>query len=270
MSESKSAAQAAYETLTWEELPSEAQAALESALATGPGVEPTEDEATFAELGYRAYVKFTGGLNYQGLPCPKWPDLPEKIRGAWAAASTAIRTEHDQALDINLDWLDGSTEEVVELIAALDAFQTLGAHRQHVLVPLRARLRAVIEPTSEDEPAPADEGDENGEGLPPASSPPPALPSTTEPLNEPPRLPTTTESELPKVSEAPPAPELKVDLSEHPATTEPRATIEGPDPDPSEVHAEPGSAVTPAVGVIPEGHVQTSEEAAHTQTPDTK
>ena len=42
-----------------------------------------------AEVEYCAYLTETGGLNYQGNPCPKWEDLPEGIQSAWHAAATA-------------------------------------------------------------------------------------------------------------------------------------------------------------------------------------
>lgn len=36
---------------------------------------------------YEGYIQNSGGLNYQGLPCPKWADLPEAIRGHWCAVA---------------------------------------------------------------------------------------------------------------------------------------------------------------------------------------
>lgn len=53
---------------------------------------PTKD-ATLAERLYCAYNRAgdpkTAGLNYQGLPCPTWPELPENIRAKWNAVSEA-------------------------------------------------------------------------------------------------------------------------------------------------------------------------------------
>ena len=43
-----------------------------------------------AERAYCAYLRSTGGLNYQGLPCPVWADLPEKICQAWRAAASEL------------------------------------------------------------------------------------------------------------------------------------------------------------------------------------
>lgn len=54
------------------------------------------DAKELAEIGYRAYSKSTGNLNYQGLPMPKWDDLPEKIKAAWVAAATAITEEVEE------------------------------------------------------------------------------------------------------------------------------------------------------------------------------
>lgn len=49
----------------------------------------TDDE--LARLAYEAYVLDAGGLNYQGIPCPEWPDLPEAIRQHWCVAVRVIR-----------------------------------------------------------------------------------------------------------------------------------------------------------------------------------
>lgn len=48
-------------------------------------------EATRAEARrfYEAYIANSDGLNYQGLPCPKWEDLPAAIRGHWCAVAVA-------------------------------------------------------------------------------------------------------------------------------------------------------------------------------------
>jgi hypothetical protein len=43
-----------------------------------------------ARRAYRAYGATTGFKNYQGLPMPEWPALPETIRAAWRAAARAI------------------------------------------------------------------------------------------------------------------------------------------------------------------------------------
>lgn len=309
----KSAAQVAYESLIdklkqnpdddsatfappWDEVPEHVREAIEAALdavASGPyrleqGATPGESEASFAELGYRAYVKFTGGLNYQGLPCPKWPDLPEKIRGAWDAASLAVRTEHDSRHNIDLDWLESDVEEVAELVAALDSYQGTGGHRQHVLVPLRARLRAVLNPPAEepeDDDAP-DSASAATESPSTERSEPESSPGSS-PLLGAPEGDTAAppDVDLPRVSEAPAAPDLKVDLGAQNAPAlggaETPVVVPAPSDAPNpidvepkaaqlEVPAQPGSADAPAVGVAPEGHVQTSAEAAHTQTPDTK
>jgi hypothetical protein len=351
MLESKSAAQVAYETLIeklkgtegadsaafappWDDVPDQVRVAIAEALDaadSAPALELPNSDGPFPQLAYRAYVKFTGGLNYQGKPCPAWPDLPEKIRGAWAAATLAVRNEHDSRLNVDLDWLDGSTEELAELVAALDALQAQGTHRQHVLVPLRTRLRAALEgakaePSEEVEPETAEPAPElpsaepkslptsanlsaptdapKGEQAPPGASQPPKAPDP-EPSAQALRA---AAPELPKPSEAPPAPVLEVDLPGTPVAPapndgapfdpssapvvvaghdlgsgKPAAEFEGettlhqagradapvPDVRP-ETPDLPGSAEAPAVGVIPEGHVQTSEEAAHTQTPDTR
>lgn len=44
-----------------------------------------------AEQAYQAYGAVTDFKNYQGLPMPKWAELPPKIREAWCAATKATR-----------------------------------------------------------------------------------------------------------------------------------------------------------------------------------
>jgi hypothetical protein len=38
---------------------------------------------TYARDFYSAYMASCNGLNYQGLPCPKWDDLTDAVRGHW-------------------------------------------------------------------------------------------------------------------------------------------------------------------------------------------
>lgn len=49
----------------------------------------TNDE--LAAIAYDAYGAVTDHKNYQGLPMPKFEDLPETIRQAWGAAVGAVR-----------------------------------------------------------------------------------------------------------------------------------------------------------------------------------
>lgn len=44
-----------------------------------------------AQIAYDAYGATTDHKNYQGLPMPKWEELPEKIRGAWIAAVERVK-----------------------------------------------------------------------------------------------------------------------------------------------------------------------------------
>lgn len=41
-------------------------------------------------FAYDEYGDFVEWKNYAGHPMPKWEDLPEKIRGAWIAASRKV------------------------------------------------------------------------------------------------------------------------------------------------------------------------------------
>lgn len=43
-----------------------------------------------AASAYDAYGSVTDHKNYQGLPMPKWEELPPKIQEAWIAAVTHV------------------------------------------------------------------------------------------------------------------------------------------------------------------------------------
>jgi hypothetical protein len=50
------------------------------------------DPAVMARTAYEAYLLSSGGLNYQGKPCPTWDELPQAIRDHWIASTSAIVT----------------------------------------------------------------------------------------------------------------------------------------------------------------------------------
>lgn len=117
----------------------------------------TPEAQSFGQVGYQAYIASTGGLNYQGLPCPEWAKLPASIHLAWGAAATAIRSEHEHRFAGDYD-LCVSREELAELVASIDAAQRAEAHNAEVAFPLRSRLRAVLfPPEAPAEPVPADD-----------------------------------------------------------------------------------------------------------------
>lgn len=45
-----------------------------------------------ARAAYEAYIENSGGLNYQGLPCPTWENLTEAIRGHWTVAARKVKS----------------------------------------------------------------------------------------------------------------------------------------------------------------------------------
>jgi len=205
-------------------------------------VDPEDQE--YAQVGYQAYIARTGGLNYQGLPCPEFEALTPTIKAAWASAATAIRTEHEHRSANDYD-LAVSKEELAELVAGLDAAQRSEVHNPDVCFPLRARLRAVLL-----EPEPEPDLDEVPLGLTPDVVDDPKTPdAATEPASADPTAPETTadpsatkdapgpasepptQTDLPKVSEAPPAPELKVELPPMPAPSDDPETTAKPDPE---------------------------------------
>lgn len=49
------------------------------------------DELTrLARVGFEAYNKAAGGLNYEGKPIPPWDEVPQHIRDKWEVATHAI------------------------------------------------------------------------------------------------------------------------------------------------------------------------------------
>lgn len=51
----------------------------------------------YAKRAYAAYGKVTDFKNYQGLPMPKWEELPPKILEAWIeAAKEVVRLAQDE------------------------------------------------------------------------------------------------------------------------------------------------------------------------------
>ncbi len=47
-------------------------------------------ERYWAQLGYKAYAKFTGGKTFDGRDMPTWNDLTPRIKEAWTEAAKAI------------------------------------------------------------------------------------------------------------------------------------------------------------------------------------
>jgi hypothetical protein len=52
--------------------------------------DPVTDTTQLAKEAYLSYGEVTGFLNYQGLPMPRWGELPEKIQEAWVAAASTV------------------------------------------------------------------------------------------------------------------------------------------------------------------------------------
>jgi hypothetical protein len=48
---------------------------------------PEETATVIARELYEAYIASSGGLNYQGLPCPTWENLTEAVRQHWEAVA---------------------------------------------------------------------------------------------------------------------------------------------------------------------------------------
>ena len=70
-----------------------------------------------ARTAYEAYVKDTGGLNYQGNPCPKWAELPLKIQHAWKAAVMPLMAELQGAISDMVTETRSTLETIAEVLA---------------------------------------------------------------------------------------------------------------------------------------------------------
>lgn len=56
-------------------------------------------DETYAKIGYEAYAVSTGGKTFDGRDMPKWPELPERIRDAWRAATDAALEHYFKVRD---------------------------------------------------------------------------------------------------------------------------------------------------------------------------
>jgi hypothetical protein len=56
-------------------------------LKTWKAIDAKIDAEKRAIRMYAAYTASSGGLNYQGKPCPKWDELPPAIQSHWCAAA---------------------------------------------------------------------------------------------------------------------------------------------------------------------------------------
>lgn len=52
-----------------------------------------QDEG-LGQIAYEAYCKAVENKTWDGRPCPRWDNLPEKIRRAWCAAGGAAADAH--------------------------------------------------------------------------------------------------------------------------------------------------------------------------------
>lgn len=233
----------------WSELPERVRVVIAEAVAAGvrsfaPAlvVDIDPSEQAFAQVGYQAYIGSTGGLNYQGLPCPAWDALPSSIQTAWAVAALAIRNEHEHRLATEFD-LDCSADELKVLIAGLDALQVANKHDSEILFPLRSRLRAIAYP-----PETAPEAEEDAF---PVTETAPELP------------PASNEDEKPEPTAQEDAPE---------ATQEPKMAVELPAPGLPGI--EPVSDATETLPVeteaAPSIHVSDDQLASHTAAATTE
>lgn len=74
---------------------------------------------------YEDYGNFTGNLNFQGNPMPKWEDLPEKIRGAWAAVA---RGNESDLADMELRFQADGTVKVIDRMIVGEYDHNIGSY----------------------------------------------------------------------------------------------------------------------------------------------
>lgn len=203
----------------WDHVPEHVRAVLaisvaEAVRSFAPALVPdaSHEDQSFGQVGYQAYVACTGGLNYQGLPCPEWSQLTDAIRAAWVAAATGIRSEHEHRFAAEFD-LEVSKDELAELIAGLDALQRADKHTADLTFPLRSRLRGMLFPpeaaAEEPEEAPSLEASEVEPKALPAADPPSAQDEKGEVIADDALdpVPVATESPAPERTDPTPAPE---------------------------------------------------------------
>lgn len=53
------------------------------------------ESKTYAQTAFEAYVEAVGGKTYDGKDIPKWNDLTDSVRDAWAKASGAVIEAYD-------------------------------------------------------------------------------------------------------------------------------------------------------------------------------
>jgi hypothetical protein len=70
---------------------------------------------------YGVYTQASGGLNWQGLPCPVWEELPANIQSYWQAVADTDRYVY------TLEYDNGEYHKTVYLI---DVFDTAEAAQQ--------------------------------------------------------------------------------------------------------------------------------------------
>lgn len=66
-----------------------------------------EYSSQVAIMAYNAYGDYVEWKDYQGLPMPKWEELPEKIQVAWLKAGIAAVEGYHSLIDTRIDSFDG-------------------------------------------------------------------------------------------------------------------------------------------------------------------
>lgn len=75
---------------------------------------------------YEDYGNFVHWKNFQGNPMPKWDELPQTIRGAWAAVAQGCQS--DGQADMEFRFQDDGTVKVVDRMVVGEYDHNVGSY----------------------------------------------------------------------------------------------------------------------------------------------
>lgn len=114
-------------------------------------------DQTPGQLAYQAYATATGGLTHDGRPMPRWDDLGDRIRHAWASAALAVRTEPAMPqAEYGAAWteLTGYVQDALDCGEPIDV-EHMAAYmaeiRRRALAPVREWVKRTAEQARPDD-----------------------------------------------------------------------------------------------------------------------
>ncbi len=85
-----------------------------------------------ARAGYEAYIANSGGLAWDGRPCPKWADLNNAVRSHWCAAVLGVAPFVRSKADVELN------EQAERVLAMDEALRAANAEISSLMLRLEA------------------------------------------------------------------------------------------------------------------------------------